>query len=256
MIPLIDGDILPWEIGCAVEYGEREIPDFSFVKDCIDGRIDGICRSVGATAPPVIFLSGPDNFRNEIAKRKGYKENRKGKEKPFHFYNIRAYLIHSYGAIVSDGVEADDLMATAQTDSTIICSRDKDLRQVPGYHFSWECGMQGEIGPFLVDELGEFWTKKLPKELKGTGLRFFFAQCLMGDTVDNIPGLPKCGPVKTYKTLDPCKTEEELEKAVFSLYEEVYGENAKKELTEQAQLVWMVREMKDGKPVMWEPKYV
>jgi hypothetical protein len=252
MIPLIDGDILPFEIGFGAEYQSEGSVSFDLVREMIVNKINSICYAVGATAPPKIFLSGGNNFREDIAKRKGYKLNREGKKKPFHWENIRAYLIHVYGATVVDGYEADDALAMAQTGNTVICSRDKDLRQVPGMHYSWECGAQGEIGPYLVGELGEFWTEKLPRELKGTGYRFFAAQCLMGDSVDNIPGLKGWGPVKTYNHLKDATTVNELNWLLLCAFHSVYGDSFISELCEQADLVWMVRELaEDNKPITW-----
>jgi hypothetical protein len=78
---------------------------------------------------------------------------------------------------------------------TIICSRDKDVRQCPGWHYSWECGKQPSIGPIMVDELGHLVDKnagkfnpltgkKLPLKVFGTGHKFFYYQMLTGDTVD------------------------------------------------------------------------
>lgn len=255
MTPLLDGDILPYEIGFGCEYNKDGIPSFDYVKEAVDGKIEEICKAVGATEPPLIFLTGKGNFREAIAEKKGYKANRKDSKKPFHFYNIRAYLEQSYGAVVCEGYEADDALAMHQTDNTIICSRDKDLRQVPGNHYSWECGKQGEIGPYVVDELGEWWTEKLPNELKGTGYRFFAAQCLMGDKVDNIPGLPGWGPVKTYEYLKDISSPEELIKAVLEAYKDRYLDTAlaELELEEQAQLVWMVRgKDEDDNLIMWK----
>ena len=181
MIPLIDGDILLYEIGFACQRKDEPLPSFDFVKEVLDNRIEGICRAVEATQPPRIFLTGKGNFRNDIAIKKGYKANRAETPKPFHYNNIKAVLIHSYGATVVEGAEADDAICYEQMvgESTIICSRDKDLRMVPGWHYSWECGKQGEKLPNLVTDFGEFWTAKLPKELLGTGMCLFYAQCLI-----------------------------------------------------------------------------
>ena len=259
MIPLIDADILLYEVGYGAEY-KREVPsDWDHVQEMVDLLIAKICNAVEATSPPVLFLSGKTNFRDDIAVKKGYKANRKDKPKPFHYKNLKAYLQFAYNTVLTDGIEADDAMAmylTANKGKAVICSRDKDLRQVPGHHYSWECGKQGEIPMFEVDELGEFWTKKLPKELKGTGLRFFYAQCLMGDGMDNIPGLPGIGPKYTYDLLGEATSKEELEAIVLQQYEEKYAEKGREELLEQARLVWMVREIDmEGKPKMWDFNY-
>ena len=112
--------------------------------------------------------------------------------------------------VASTVMEADDLMCIYQTmysENSIICSRDKDLKQCPCWHYGWEIGRQAQFGPELVDKQG--WIKldksgNTPR-IKGTGLSFFYAQCLTGDAVDNIPGIPQCGPVKAWSNLT-CKT--------------------------------------------------
>jgi hypothetical protein len=72
-----------------------------------------------------------------------------------------AYLI-GLGAVVVDGMEADDALAIEQTqynldmgeECSVICSRDKDLRQVPGYHYGWEAWNAPEYAMKWTDELG------------------------------------------------------------------------------------------------------
>lgn len=263
MQALIDADILRYEVGFAAEYGwqstdengEKEIPPFDYVAEMLDQRIANICAEVWATEPPILFLTGKGNFRDDIAKRKGYKENRKSSKRPWHFDNITAYMQGLYDTVVSEGMEADDLLSIEQVsrlkqEDTIICSRDKDLKITPGLHYTWELGKQPSWGPGMVTELGELHLKGT--KCTGTGKRFFYAQCLMGDTTDNIPGLPRCGPVKAYKLLEGCEEEMEMFKVVLGAYEEKYAENAREELLEQARLLWMVQELDSkGKPVMW-----
>ena len=252
MKPLIDGDVLVYELGFAAEYGKEEIPTFEYVKEMIDGRLREICYSVSATEEAQIYLTGKGNFREEIATKKEYKGNR-NKAKPFHYENIRAYLMASYGAIEVEGMEADDALSIAQCASggtTIICTRDKDLRMVPGRHYGWECGKQGEYGPTLVTELGEL--SSTPKSQQGTGLCFFYYQLLVGDTTDNIPGCPGVGPKTALKLLCGLESEKEMYEVCRQQYEEKYAENAEEELLEQAYLLWMVRELdEEGNPVMW-----
>lgn len=147
-------------------------------------------------------------------------------------------------------------MAIEQTSSepltTIICTRDKDLRMVPGMHFGWQCGKQGQYGPRQVTEIGELELLN-GKKLVGNGIKFFYSQLITGDTVDNIPGLPKGGPVLAYNTLVDCETEEEMYEAVKALYEEKFPEDYEERILEQGQLLWMVRELDENKqPVMWK----
>ena len=263
MIPLIDADVLCYEIGFASETGWQQegIPPFDYVADMLDNRIGNICAMVGATAPPILFLTGKTNFRNNLAKRQKYKE-RVG-NKPFHYYNIRAYIQGKYDWREHDGVEADDLMAIEQTrngllDSsvprTIICSRDKDLRTVPGWFYSWELANQPSFGPDLCSDYGWASLSLDRKKIRGRGDKFFYSQCLTGDIVDTIPGLPKCGPVKAASIIEATTTPLEGYNAVLEAYRGIYGDDAEKELLEQAQLLYMVREWnEDGTPKMWEP---
>lgn len=295
MKALMDADMLHYQAAFSAQFTpkptekekelgithEEIILPFEQAAAILDNLIADINDQVGATEH-VLFLTGKDNFREKIAKKAVYKENRSDKEKPFHYENLKAYLIHSLGAVVIDGMEADDAMAIAQIADfnsearqgwyeeeplgTIIASRDKDLRMVPGWHYSWECGLQPEKAPYFVDDLGVFEPKYTPKvskktqeeyqafkKLEATGLRLFYAQILMGDKTDNIPGLAGIGGKKAYDALVGCVSEMELYLVCLGMYEEKYAEDALEELTEQARLVWMVRELnEDGSPVMWE----
>lgn len=218
-----------------------------------------------ATEPPTLYLTGKGNFRDAIATLKPYKGTRKV-EKPFHFKNLTAYILAHYDVVVAEGMEADDLLCVEQTKrlkqlDTIICTRDKDLRQCPGMHYGWECGLQPGFGPKRVSLMGQLNAhykidKKSGNEVlykvSGDGLKFFYAQILMGDTVDNIPGLPGAGPALAFNLLSELQSEEELFNAVLGAYTTKYGEDARDRMYEQAQLCWMVRELDaEGKPVMW-----
>lgn len=300
MLPLIDGDVLVYEIGWCGEYDEvgeetnektHIIREWDFVEQLLVQRIEGICQDVGATEAPTIFLTAskdrirrynkflklkglePREFivpiRETIATQKPYKGTRK-QTKPWHFDNIFEYLIGNYECnISSNGLEADDEMSIFQwgcreKQDTIICSRDKDLRITPGWQFGWECGKQASYGPELIDAKGGLKLKEnknkegkvIGYDVKGTGLKFFFYQMLVGDTVDNIPGCPKVGPVKAHQLLSGCSTKREHEQAVIDAYKNVYGEGFQPFLEEQSKLLWMVRELdEDGRPKHYDWKY-
>ena len=233
--------------------------------DLLDKKIEGICRDVDATKPPILFVSDSEyltaqrnkqrkreglepvpfvpNFRYSVAKTQPYKGNRKN-PKPFHFYNILAHMLANYDTVVSEGgYEADDMLCITQVsrkDDTIICSRDKDLRICPGWHFSWECGKQGAIWPVKTDRIG--WLEPKGGDVLGYGLSFFYYQMLVGDTADHIPGLPGYGKVKSFALLKDLKTEEELFTTVRDLYKEVKGEESKEYFLEMANLLWMTQE--------------
>lgn len=248
----IDADMLVHEIAaCGVDRETEEVLSFDYCVSLLETRLQEIQSATG-TEELRFFLSGDNNFRYDIATVKPYKGNRK-QPKPFHWKNMRVYL-ESLGAEVFHGMEADDALAMAQTDETVICTRDKDLRQVPGWHYGWEIGLQPEFELQRVDEIGhlDLIVKPKSKDIKGTGLKFFYSQIITGDTTDNIPGLPRGGAVLAYNLLANTTTEGEMFKAVREAYREKYGDEADERLLEQGQLLWMCREMKDGKPVLWQ----
>lgn len=255
---LLDGDILLYEAGFGAEMLEGDFPSFDYVKDMVDNKIQNICALAGAHYPPIVYLTGKGNFRYHIAKRQAYKQ-RSG-AKPFHYANIKAYLKGRYDAIHVDGLEADDLIAIHQTkemnddgtSNTIICTRDKDLRAVPGWHYGWEVGKQPSFGPRLVTPLGELLYHPERNKLEGTGMLFFLSQCLTGDPTDSIPGIPRMGAAKAFKILDGSVTYKEGFKLVLEAYRTFYGDVAEEMLLEQGQLLWMTRELnEDGSPKLW-----
>lgn len=254
---LIDADVLRYEIGYAAEVGwkgEDSFPPFDYVAELLDNRISNICAVVEADTPPILFLTGKSNFRNDIAKRRKYKD-RDGR-KPFHFKNLTAYMNAMYEVRKQEGLEADDLMSIEQTNrpgETIICTRDKDLRQVAGWHYGWELGNQPQFGPQEISEFGSIELKRSKSGIKivGGGYKFFLSQCITGDSVDTVPGLKGYGPVKAFEMLDSTQGIPEAFKVVRDAYTAVYGDEGDAELLEQGQLLWMVRQIQDDKPIMW-----
>lgn len=313
MKPLIDCDILLYEIGIQGQYtndeGEVVMLPFSQVAEKFDDKIQEICADVWATEEPTLFIShnkmifknqeenkakqlnkinkrierakkkGDDelvkdlqedvaenqpetynpNFRESTAKKKVYKGNRSKNEKPKHYMNLVEYALSKYDCVVAKGLEADDLLGIyqlrAEPNTTIICSRDKDLKIIPGMHYGWEVGNQRSFGPEKVEPLGYLKMSKNGKKLSGVGLKFFYSQILTGDVTDNYPGLPRTGPVKAFKLLNLATTEGELFEAVLGAYRDCYGEDHdyRAEMLEQARLAWMIQEVdEDDNPVQWQ----
>lgn len=253
---LIDFDVLVYEIGYGAESGRQQpgFPPFDYVAEKLDNAIANICAITESTEPPILYVTGKTNFRNEIAKRQKYKD-RPG-NKPFHYKNILAYGKAKYDVRTREGLEADDLMAIEQSKrptETIICTRDKDLRAVEGWHYGWELGAQPQFGPEYVTGFGYIRLSNDRKTIKGVGSLFFFSQCLTGDKVDSIPGIPNCGAVKAYTLLEHAKTAQEAFKIVLDEYIRVFGGRGPEELLEQGRLLHMTRELHpDGSPVLWE----
>ena len=282
---LIDADILAYEISASGQFkdeesGELVIRSFDAVAELLDQRIKEIEGECWATEESVLYLTGDqklfklvnkargfsgeekipefkENFRKEVAKTKVYKGSRKT-EKPYHFDNIRAYMLSKYKVEVAFGFEADDLIAIEMTKSgdrldVICCTRDKDLRMVPGMHFGWPCGAQEQLGPLRVTSLGELSYDEGKNKLKGNGYLFFLSQLITGDSVDNIPGIPKGGPKLAYNTLKDVQSEEEGLKLVWDLYKSRLPETFKEYFKEQATLLWMKRGEDDDQDWCLEP---
>jgi 5'-3' exonuclease len=223
---LVDGDIVAYRAAFSTQ---DMFPQDAESK--VDDLMDYILRETLMFPFPndyKVFLTGSGNFRYDIAKSFPYKGNRSGVEKPIHLYVTRERLVSKWGAIVSEGEEADDLIAIAATEygpDTIVASVDKDMLQIPCRHFNFTTGV---------------WTTVTEFE----GLRSFYKQILTGDRADNIVGLYRVGPVKAEKMLQDCDTEDELWDAVLKAYD---GDLER--VVENARLLWLRR--KEGQ--LWQP---
>jgi len=222
MIALLDSDILCYRVGFATD----EETENTAIETMAVFLEDLIMFDLVDCDGHELFLTGKSNFRHEIAVTAPYKGNRKDAKKPKHLPLLREYLQMAWGATVSEGEEADDVIAIRATelgDDSIIVSTDKDFNQVPGWHYNF------------VKRVKSYVT---PEE----GLRFFYKQILTGDAADNIKGLFRVGDVKATKMLADSKTELEL----YQCCVEALG---KERVLENARLLWLRRKQNE----LWEP---
>lgn len=264
-IALIDLDILLYETGFAVEAawnlfhkdkGEEVVssPPWDMAQESFEARIANIMEE-SECSEAVFAMTGKENFRNVIATTQEYKD--RDSRKPFHYLNLKEYAKATLKIVCREPFEADDLismMMRKHPGRYICCTRDKDLRQIPGWHYGWEIGKQPRFGPKAITEEG-YLERNAKGEVKGGGMKFFYLQCLMGDPVDTIPGIPKYGPVTALKTLEACDTLEAMEKAVVEAYKGFYGDvKGMERLFEVANLVRMVPEGGDKEFPLWCPE--
>lgn len=124
---------------------------------------------------------------------------------------------------------------TEEPNRTIIASIDKDLLMLPGRHYNIntkEVILSTDPGSLTLKR-----TKSNKLDLKGTGFKWFCAQMLLGDAVDNIIKPKKgLGPRKVYNLLNKLDTKESLWKEVSKHY------TCKERQHENAQLLWILRE--------------
>lgn len=226
---LIDGDIIAYRSA----FHARDF-DLDVAVNKADELIEMILNKTLFIAAPheyQVYLTGSGNFRFDIAKSHVYKGNRKSGDKPLWLYDVRQHMIKKWNAIVSEGEEADDLIAIEATrygPDTIVASIDKDMLQLPCRHYNF-----GRDEWYTVDEF--------------QGLLFFYTQILTGDSADNIIGLYRVGPAKAKKILEGCKSEADLWNAVVKAYD---GDVER--VVENARLLWLRR--KEGE--LWQPPTV
>ena len=203
-------------------------------KEKADSILDHQRRMVGAEHMKV-HITPPGSTKGDRpaqAIQQEYQAVRKTSERPEHLDALRHHLGTKPESVVHLEQEADDGMAQANYSSmgpdgswqksnlSVIVSKDKDLRMVPGLHWDWD----NECVHCVGDPFGTlYWYGEgKSKKLRGWGTKWFWAQCLMGDTVDNIRGLPavpgsihtELTPTKTFKdTYNKWADEENPEKA-------------------------------------------
>jgi len=223
---LIDGDVIAYV--CA--YVADRHTNIDDVRMVVRNKIQHLCDMWG-TYDYEIILTDPNreaNFRHALATIKPYKGTR-GKDKPRWLKEVRGYLVDVFKADMVSGWEADDELAARQTDDgTMIVTIDKDLFMVPGRIYDTKADRV-----YVSFDPGELY---LFKSLKGVGFKWFCAQCLMGDTVDNIPGLRGYGDKTAYKLLKDKHTVEDLWQTVVNEYDSV---KRLKDLKEIASLLWV-----------------
>ena len=200
--------------------------------------IQDILLSVGTDEHKILLTSNDkSNYRFDIAKTQVYKGNRK-QPKPVHYEALREYLIKNWNAEVIEGKEADDELGILQTNDTIICSIDKDLRMIPGHHYNFVTKEKE-----LIQNPGYLKLENNNRKLVGGGLKWFYAQMLLGDSADNIPGIPGYGPVKVHATLGSAVDELELVKRTYDSYLSGLNEhNVVDRFLEVADLLWIQKE--------------
>ena len=239
---LIDADILTYSIPFIfMQEAEEDI-----CLQTLDKKIRGIIRKTKAHTYQ-LYLTGEGNFREDIAITAAYKGGRK-KDKPTHYKSSRDFMVKCWGAIVVDGMEADDAITiyATQNKDCVIASIDKDLKQVGGWHYRWSVG-ERKANMEYISQLGYLRLNE-ERKLEFGGDKGLYAQMIIGDKVDNIIGLKGKGDVSAYEALKDCENEEELKEKVFELYKEEFGKEYLFRFSENFQLLYMLRE--EGKTAL------
>lgn len=215
MLALIDGDIVAYRCAASTflqEDGTKVPAPWGIIKSRCNEMLTTIFAAVGADKHK-IWISGVGNFRYDLYPQ--YKANRTAPRPP-HLEDLKEFLVVEWGARVADGIEADDALAMDQGKDTIICSIDKDMRQVPGWHHNFVKG----VTDFVTEE---------------QGLQHFYRSMLIGDSSDNVRGVTGIGPVKASRHLPEGLSERQM----FDIVRNLFGDDQAFSLA--GELLWIRR---------------
>ena len=176
---LIDADFIVYKC-CAATESEIDWGDdvitvtsrFTEAYDYVERELYTIAKDLGCFDDSILFFSDSSNFRKLVdINYKGHR-NRK---KPCGYKRVINKLKEDYQVVVLPTLEADDALGIYATKEKghIICSPDKDMRQIPG-------------------ELYDL-TEGVVEITKEEGDRWHLIQTMAGDQTDGYAGVPTIG---------------------------------------------------------------
>ena len=183
----------------------------------------------------VAFDLKAPTFRHKIYPE--YKGTRKGMPDELREQvPVMKEVLHAMGILImeKEGLEADDILGTfakkAQKDGleVALVSGDRDLLQIADEHIKIRIP-KTKGGKTEVED---YYAKDVLETMQVTPIQFIELKALMGDTSDNIPGVPKVGPktatdlMVTYGSLD----------SIFEHLEEISKKSVRETLRENKHL--------------------
>ena len=176
---LIDADFIVYKC-CAgaeteIDFGEDLIvvtSNFNEAYEYVERELYNIATNLGCFDDSILFFSDSVNFRKSIDP--AYKGHR-NRKKPCGYKRVINKLKEEYNVVVMPTLEADDALGIYATKEPghIICSPDKDMRQIPGDLYDLTDGV----------------VTVTPEE----GRRWHLIQTMSGDQTDGYAGVPGIG---------------------------------------------------------------
>lgn len=237
-VALIDGDAIYYVLGWQMRERIVEVPGPGMMMPglpedaipemygAVDQFIIGILQAVGATHYLGAIGDKTKCFRYQVAKFKPYKAQRKEPDAWFRLWKpvIEHRLREEWDFVSVPELEADDIIALAHElyydsrapidvpdgediTTVVVCSPDKDLRQLPGQHFDYK----------KVD------FAEVSQEDADYNLAFLM---IAGDSSDGVAGIPGAGEKKAKEKLKEGKGNGQFpDQVVRSMYYKHFGDH-------------------------------
>lgn len=177
-----------------------------------------------------------DTFRNHIGFERKYKGNRtdatpyEGKLDDMAY--VVTYIQNQYPSLIFSDLEADDLVSMLQCEHTFVHSNDKDLNQIPGFHFD-----EDKYDLVQITEEQAFYN--------------LCYQHIKGDSTDNIVGLFRYGDKKAKDIMDSVPLKQ-APLRILQEYQKVHG------LTNGTDMfceMWMLVKLRKNRGEYFKSKY-
>lgn len=209
----------------------------NIVKGRFKAKIEAITKQAWCKDFKICFGTGT-NFRYDIAQTQPYKSERP--VKPLLYDVVKEYMLSKYkdNMLIVENVESDDIITQELWKAWIKSKRDfdkldvvgiwvdKDIAQTSQWHYNFD---KPELGLVKIETL--------------EAIKNLAVQCLKGDTIDTVPGLPKLtdqihekyllrktkglGEATARGLLASANTPKEVFERVIEAYKGYYGEDMK-----------------------------
>lgn len=187
-VALIDADVNAFQAAVvnekAINWGDGLWTIHAFEEEVEKSFRESIDRIKDAVGADKVILAFSDDDRSANWRLKvlpTYKATRAGQRSPMLRKYITNWARENYETFTKDTLEGDDVLGILATrkgdDEMVICTIDKDLKTVPGFHYN-------------------FGKKDLFEVTEEEANRWHLYQTLVGDATDNYSGCPGVGDVE------------------------------------------------------------
>lgn len=194
---LVDADSILYKV---VNGFKDNFIDKSRWENYINSLIGEMVKNTQTTTPIMVF-SSKKCFRYDIIA--GYKFNRNKNGTNNDFQIVKDYITSNFSNLEIDNLEADDVISIYMTtfpNDYKMAGIDKDLQQIKGTLYNYDTKIKT-------------YNTELSSKL------FFQKQCVIGDSVDFISGIPGIGEKRAEFIIDECNKSGDFFKCLLKWYE-------------------------------------